>query len=75
MANTPPIMLRLSDDIKAKLDQDRGELSRSEYIRRLILAVIHPASLPASSAPRARSTRQAPLDRTQVTLRPKGGKK
>lgn len=33
-----PIMVRMDDDLRAKLDADRGTVNRSEWIRRLVEA-------------------------------------
>ena len=45
-----PVMVRMSTELLAKLDADRGELNRSEWIRRLVARWVPPQPLPKSAA-------------------------
>jgi hypothetical protein len=56
MPNTP-VMVRVDPATLAKLDHDRGEVNRSEWIRRLIAA--HPGAMIAG-APRRHPVKTGP---------------
>lgn len=49
-----PIMIRMSDDLVAQMDQARGDMNRSEWIRTLIVAHMDPGGTPEAkpSAPK-----------------------
>lgn len=64
MPNTP-IMVRMDAALLAKLDADRGDVNRSEFIRRLVLLngiTDTPTLEPPEPMPATSSTAPAPAD-------------